>query len=68
MKVSILDTMKTEKIRKVEVLKRTLFTERANKNGPSLHYHATHPPQLDCTKGGKKAVFIVVHDYIFLLY
>lgn len=55
MKVPIFDIMKTRKIRKVEVLKRTLFTECANKDGPSLHYHATHPPQLDCTKGGKKS-------------
>lgn len=40
MKVSILDTMKTEKIRKVEVLKRTLFTERANK---TVHLFITMP-------------------------
>lgn len=54
MKAPVSDTKKTEKVRKVEVLKRPFFTELANKDEPSLHYHATHPPQLDFTKGGKK--------------
>lgn len=57
MKVPVSDTKKTEKVRKVEVLKRPFFTELGNKDDPSLHYHATHPPQLDFTKGGKSGLY-----------